>query len=79
MPIAIGISLVAGLIAVVDALVVYLRGQGIEATTKGRNTRQLIRASGSDSTEIAINEKRPTTNKAQTTMRKAPIFFLYGN
>ena len=33
MPIAIGISLVAGLIAVVDALVVYLRGQGIEASS----------------------------------------------
>ena len=40
MPIAIGISLVAGLIAVVDALVVYLRGQGIEAS--GISTEQLL-------------------------------------
>ena len=40
MPIAIGISLVAGLIAVVDALVVYLRGQGIEAS--GISAEQLL-------------------------------------
>ena len=40
MPIAIGISLVAGLVTVVDALVVYLEGQGIEAS--GISVEQLL-------------------------------------
>lgn len=40
MPIVIGISLVAGLIAVVDVLVVYLEGQGVEAS--GISVEQLL-------------------------------------
>lgn len=40
MPIAMGISLVAGLITVVDALIAYLDGQGIEAS--GISAEQLL-------------------------------------